>query len=162
MGMFSWAWCLSPAVPAHRESEIRGSQIPGRLEQNSKVLSQNTVFEISKNKSQLVQYLFRTVESPVRDPGIGGGNHIILVLFLIYKYFMNLNITMQIFLYMVKYLANTSLVFDIKYKKCVCMYICMYCIPQQSEQAHLWKLLLFLVIAFQLELQLFLSGSRCQ
>lgn len=102
--------------------------------------------------------------TPVRATGVSGGNHIILVLFLIYKYFMNLTGTVQIFWYMVKCLANISLVFNIKYKNhvCVCMYICMYCIPQQSEQAHLWKLLLFLLIAFQLELQLFLSGSRCQ
>lgn len=49
----SWAWCLTPAVPAHKDSEIRGSQITGQLEQHSKVLSQNTVFEISENISQL-------------------------------------------------------------------------------------------------------------
>lgn len=139
MSVLSWAEGLSPAVPAHRESEIRGSQIPGQLEQYSKVPSQNTVFEYPRMYlcwfSTCLECMRPQDESPVRDTGVSGGNHIILVLFLIYKYFMNLNITMQIFLYMVKYLANTSLVFDIRHKKHVffiCVYICLYCIPQPS------------------------------
>lgn len=48
---------------------------------------------------------------------------------------MNLTVTMQIFWCMVKCLANISLVFNIKYKKHVCVYVYMYVLHPTTIRA---------------------------